>query len=143
MDDPAVKALWQAVDRPIREHMTAIGEGSDPLRRRNTGGYRVQGAWSVRLRPQGFHIDHVHQKGWLSSALHIELPDAVADAAAKEGWLKFGQPGVATQPALSAERFVRPEPGRLVLFPSYMWHGTQPFDGEQDRLSVAFDLVPA
>jgi len=30
-----------------------------------------------------------------------------------------------------------------VLFPSYMWHGTQPFGGEQDRLTVAFDIVPA
>ncbi len=143
MDDPAVKALFRAVDGPIRQHMAALGEGSDPLRRRNTSGYRVQGAWSVRLRPQGFHVDHVHQKGWLSSALHIELPDAVADPAVREGWLKFGQPGVATQPPLPAERFVRPEPGRLVLFPSYMWHGTQPFGGEQDRLTVAFDVVPA
>lgn len=143
MDDPVVKALFQAVDKPVRQYMAALGEGGDPLRRRNTSGYRVQGAWSVRLRPKGFHVDHVHQKGWLSSALHVELPDSVADEAAREGWLKFGQPGVPTQPALAAERFVRPEPGRLVLFPSYMWHGTQPFGGERDRLTVAFDVVPA
>jgi len=77
MDDRAIQALFQAVDGPVRQHMAAIGEGADPLRRRNTGAYRIQGAWSVRLRPQGFHVDHVHQKGWLSSALHIVLPDAV------------------------------------------------------------------
>ncbi len=143
MEAPAVKALFQAIEGPIREHMEALGPGEDALRRRGTGAYRVQGAWSVRLRPEGFHVNHIHQNGWLSSALHVELPPAVADEGRREGWLKFGEPGIATQPALPPEHFVRPEPGRLVLFPSYMWHGTQPFGGEQDRLTVAFDVVPA
>jgi predicted Zn-dependent protease len=142
--DPAIRAFFQAIDQPIRQHMAFIGNGEDVLRRRNTGRYEIQGAWSVRLRPSsGFHIDHVHQMGWLSSACHIELPAAIADEGRREGWLKFGQPGVATQPPLPAEHFVRPEPGRLVLFPSYMWHGTVPFSGEEDRLTVAFDVIPA
>jgi hypothetical protein len=29
-----------------------------------------------------------------------------------------------------------------VLFPSYVWHGTVPFAGDQPRLTVAFDAVP-
>ena len=140
--DPAIRAFFQAIDQPIRRHMDRIGQGDDPLRRRNTGRYEIQGAWSVRLRPHGFHIDHVHQLGWLSSACHIELPAAVADEGRREGWLKFGQPGIATQPPLPPEHFVKPEPGRLVLFPSYMWHGTVPFGGEEDRLTVAFDVIP-
>ena len=139
---PAIKAFFQAIDGPIRRHMEAIGKGEDPLRRRNTGAYAIQGAWSVRLRPNGYHVDHVHQLGWLSSACHIELPAAV-DGGGQEGWLKFGEPGVPTMPRMPAEHFVKPEPGRLVLFPSYMWHGTVPFSGDQERLSVAFDVVPA
>jgi ectoine hydroxylase-related dioxygenase (phytanoyl-CoA dioxygenase family) len=40
------------------------------------------------------------------------------------------------------QHFVRPEPGKLVLFPSYMWHGTVPFTTPESRLTVAFDLLP-
>jgi hypothetical protein len=29
----------------------------------------------------------------------------------------------------------------LVLFPSYMWHGTAPFSSDGTRLTCAFDLV--
>jgi len=138
--DPAIRAFFQAVDGPIRRHLAALGAGSDPLRARNTGGYRFGGAWSVQLRPGGFHTDHIHPEGWLSSACYIALPDV--QESGREAWIKFGQPGIPTVPVLEAEHFIRPEPGMLVLFPSYMWHGTVPFTSGGARLSVAFDLVP-
>jgi tetratricopeptide (TPR) repeat protein len=139
--DPVIQAFFQAIDGPIRRHIEAMGTGADPLRIRNTGGYRVEGSWSVRLRPDGYHADHLHAKGWLSSACYIALPKAVERG--HEGWLKFGQPGVPTRPGLEPETFVKPEPGKLVLFPSYMWHGTVPFSGDEPRLTIAFDLLPA
>jgi hypothetical protein len=33
-------------------------------------------------------------------------------------------------------------PGRLILFPSYMWHGTVPFRATAARTTIAFDAVP-
>jgi hypothetical protein len=95
----------------------------------------------VQLRPGGFHADHLHSQGWLSSAFYVATPEAVDNG--REGWLKFGEPGVPTRPSLAAEHFVKPRPGLLVLFPSYMWHGTVPFAGDERRLSIAFDLLPA
>ncbi|MBE7203163.1 MAG: 2OG-Fe(II) oxygenase family protein, partial [Parafilimonas terrae] len=133
-------ALFAAFDAPIRAHIAALGAGNDPVRRRATGSYRIAGAWSVRLMPGGFHTDHVHPAGWLSSAFYVALPGAVATP--PQGWLAFGRPGVPTMPALAPFRRVRPEPGMLALFPSYLWHGTEPFAGDAPRLTVAFDLVP-
>ena len=139
-EDPVVRAFFQAIDGPIRRHIEVLGSGPDPLRMRSTGSYRIEGAWSVRLRPHGYHADHLHSMGWLSSACYIVLPGAVEQG--REGWIKFGQPGVPTNPSLAPEHFVKPDPGMLVLFPSYMWHGTVPFGGEESRLTVAFDLLP-
>jgi len=31
----------------------------------------------------------------------------------------------------------------LAVFPSYMWHGTVPFEDTQPRLTIAFDMVPS
>ena len=142
-EDPAIRAFFKAVDTPIRQHMAGMGEGTDPVRSRRTGKYRIEGAWSVRLRPGGFHRDHFHAEGWLSSAFYVETPDSALDSAEKQGWIRFGQPPFATQPALPAEHHVRPKPGRLVLFPSYMWHGTVPFTTDERRLTIAFDALPA
>lgn len=137
-DDPAIRALPAALDGPVRRYIEGLGEGSDPLRRRATGSYVLEGMWSVRLRPGGFHIDHVHPMGWISSALHIRT----VDRPGREGWLRFGRPGILTAPPLEAEYEIQPVAGRLVLFPAYMWHGTHPFHGEARRLTVAFDVLP-
>jgi hypothetical protein len=139
--DRTIRAFFQAIDGPIRRHMAMMGQGSDPARARNGGDYKLSGAWSVRLQAGGFHVDHVHPEGWISSACYIDLPAAV-DSPGREGWLKFGEPGIGTDPPLEAEHYVRPRPGLLALFPSYMWHGTVPFTGQDERLTIAFDAVP-
>ncbi len=140
--EPAIQAFFKAIDKPLREHIAGLGTGGDPLRRRNRGGYRIVGAWSVRLREGGFHLDHMHHEGWISSAFYVETPDGALDREGRQGWLRLGQPPFPTVPELPAERFVRPKPGRLVLFPSYMWHGTVPFHIKERRTTIAFDLLP-
>ncbi|HEX8308325.1 MAG TPA: putative 2OG-Fe(II) oxygenase [Allosphingosinicella sp.] len=140
--DPAIQAFFKALEEPLRAHLAKLGPGGDPLRRRNSGGYRIVGAWSVRLRSGGFHLDHMHNEGWISSAFYVETPDGALDRESREGWLRLGQPPFRTVPEQPAERFVRPVPGRLVLFPSYMWHGTVPFHTDERRTTIAFDLLP-
>ncbi|HEY3947745.1 putative 2OG-Fe(II) oxygenase [Phenylobacterium sp.] len=139
---PPIKAFFEALEKPIREHMAWLGQGDDPLRRRNTFDYRMVGAWSVRLKPNGFHRDHFHPDGWLSSAFYVETPDTALDTEERQGWIRFGQPPFMTDPPMPAEHYVRPKPGRLVLFPSYFWHGTVPFTTDEVRMTIAFDVVP-
>ena len=140
--DPVIQALFTAFAAPIRYYLEHIGHGNDPLRRRNSGRWRFNGGWSVRLHTSGYHANHTHPRGWISSACYIELPDCMSDGRSDEGILTFGEPGIVTSPALGAEYSVRPEAGMLVLFPSYFWHGTLPFHSSQARLTVAFDAVP-
>lgn len=141
LDDPAIRAIPDALGPAIDAHIRHLGPGPDPLRSRITDSWKIGGIWSVWLRPGGYHHNHVHPEGWLSSACYIELPERVEESG-KEGWIKFGEPGLTTQPPLEYQHAVKPEPGTLVLFPSYMWHGTIPFGGEEPRLTIAFDIVP-
>ena len=140
--DPVIQALFGAFAAPIARYRDRIGHGEDALRRRNRGPSRFNGSWSVRLRSAGYHTSHVHPRGWISSACYIELPDSMRAGRTGEGILSFGAPGMLTAPSLPAEWSVRPQAGQLVLFPSYFWHGTQPFHSDQPRLTVAFDVVP-
>src|SRR5688572_12056824 len=141
-DVPVIAKFFEMLDAPIREYIAALrSDGTHPLDGRRRADYRIAGSWSVQLQPGGFHLDHVHPLGWLSSAYYVSLPD-VSDADSKAGWLRFGQPGLKLEDC-PPEHFVQPAAGMLVLFPSYMWHGTVPFAAGTPRLTAAFDVLPA
>jgi Tfp pilus assembly protein PilF len=135
---PAVAAFPKAIEPPIRETIAWLKAGGHPVGQEGRDNWRYTGMWSVKLRQAGYHDNHVHNAGWLSSACYVELPDLKGE----EGWFKLGEPGLKLPEPLPPDRLIEPKPGRLVLFPSYVWHGTVPFTSEKPRLSVAFDLVP-
>lgn len=142
--DPAILAFEKAIRGPVDRYIHAVGHGNDPLRARTSRHWVLSGLWSVKLQPNGHHANHYHPEGWLSSACYIHLPKGIGDSG-RGGWLQFGEPGFPTVPPMPAEHFIKPEPGLLVLFPAWMWHGTLPFTGDPDdyRLSMAFDIVPS
>ena len=133
---PALQALPRAIDGAMRRLLDRLGEGDDPARARNRGAYRLQGLSSTRLGPGGYVRDHVRPQGWLSAVLHVET----GEARGRDGWMRFGQPGLRTLPMLTAGHGVAPKPGMLVLFPSYVWQGCEPV--RQAQLSLSFDVLP-
>lgn len=143
IDEPAIKAYVAALDAPIREYLAGIGrDTSHPLTARNKGGYRFNGMWSVALAGEGYHVNHVHPEGWVSSAYYAAVPDETLSGESRAGWIKFGEPPFATIPPSSPLKWVQPKAGLLVLFPSYMWHGTEPISKAALRVTAPFDLLP-
>jgi tetratricopeptide (TPR) repeat protein len=139
--DPIIVSFLQALQEPIEQYRQHIGTSSThPMTVRNRGQVVMTGCWSVRLGKEGYHVNHVHPEGWISSAYYAEVPPEVDDTEAKSGWIKFGEPRFPV-PGATAEKYVQPEVGMLVLFPSYMWHGTMPIHGSQPRMTVAYDAV--
>ncbi|WP_285763908.1 putative 2OG-Fe(II) oxygenase [Biformimicrobium ophioploci] len=102
--------------------------------------WQFSGSWSVVLREQGYHASHIHPMGWVSAVLYVSLPDLDA-CGSQQGWLKLGQPNLSgpITERLPPRRHVKPQRGKLVIFPSYMWHGTEPFDAQARRITIAFD----
>lgn len=141
--EPIMQRARAAIEAAVRDYIDQLPqhEPGHPLLGTARGEMRFAGSWSVRLSAQGFHVAHTHPVGWISSALHVALPDASTMGDAPSGWLRFGTPPPELGLDLPPYRQIEPKVGRLILFPSTLWHGTVPFaDGE--RLSIAFDIRP-
>ena len=138
-----VDLLQAQINKAIADYLAQMKESAEhPLLRRRAGAFAYAGSWSVRLADCGFHTNHVHPKGWISSAYYVDVPDVAADREQRQGWIKFGEPNFDAGFADPVRRAVQPVPGRLVLFPSYMWHGTIPFHAATTRTTIAFDVLP-
>jgi tetratricopeptide (TPR) repeat protein len=140
----AIRAFRDAVR--LAAEKAIVGLPSDPQHPflgRKSASLGFSGSWSVRLRGGGgHHVSHFHQKGWMSSAYYARLPaSSPATRASHEGWIQFGTAPAAYDLDLPPRRLVEPQAGKLVLFPSYLLHGTRPFSAG-DRLTAAFDYQP-
>jgi Tfp pilus assembly protein PilF len=138
--EPEIRALRRAISGAVERHIAQLPP-RDPrhpiLKHERPGLVRFSGSWSVRLSGEGYHANHIHPEGWFSSAFYVVLPESDGGNA---GWLALGgsekQLGIDLPPL----RLIEPRAGRLVLFPSTMWHGTIPF-AAGERLTVAFDVA--
>jgi uncharacterized protein (TIGR02466 family) len=131
----------------IEEALTAFvaslpANEQHPFLARRAKNFRYAGAWSSLLRDQGFHVNHLHPVGWISSCYYVTVPEETKDSDTRNGWIKFGEPSLDVKLKNAVRRAVQPVPGRLVLFPSYMWHGTVPLRAASARTTIAFDAVP-
>ncbi len=145
-DDPLIRATAAALEAAALRWLAGLREVPDhPFLSRRRQGLRCVGSWSVRLVSSGRHANHIHNEGWLSSAFYVALPPSVMEPTdhSRSGWIQFGQPMEELGLALPPRRMLRPQPGRLALFPSFIWHGTLPFEDPKPRLTIAFDMQPA
>lgn len=141
--DPVIVAFFKMIRDGVRARIAQLpSDVSHPFLSRNTGDIAFIDAWSVWLKPGGHHVNHVHPEGWLSSAYYVRVPPFENERSPHAGWLKFGEPQIPI-PNCPPAHWIEPKPGRLALFPSYMWHGTEPFYEGKERMTVAFDMAPA
>ena len=140
---PLIQRLREQLGKAVARYIAQLpSDDRHPFLARKSQAFDVSGSWSVRLGRGGFHTNHIHPRGWISSAYYVRLPEDVAVSSDRQGWFKLGETNPDTCPALPAEKWIRPAEGMLILFPSYVWHGTHPFAQGEERLTVAFDVVP-
>ena len=139
--DPHIQTVRRAATEAVGDYKSDLTFRDDdhPLLSNVPEQTRFSGAWSVALAEQGYHSIHTHVLGWLSSALYISLPSKEDLGAFPAGQLSVGDAPPELGLDLEAYKVVEPKAGQLVLFPSYTWHGTTPFESGE-RLTIAFDV---
>ncbi len=101
-------------------------------------------AWAVVYPGEGFQKSHIHYSGWLSGVYYVTAPKLSRSDDVRAGCLALGSLDLpeGREPPWGV-RDIRPAPGRLVLFPSFVPHATLPTKSAEPRICVAFDVVPS
>ncbi|NWO02230.1 MAG: hypothetical protein HLX52_04615 [Idiomarinaceae bacterium] len=134
-----IQHLAAGIKQHVAQWVNQLKNDSDhPFLRHSGKRFDFSGSWSVKLKKDGYHKNHYHNAGWISGCYYVSAnKELTADG---QGWLKLGESELLEDD--SADYLIRPEEGLLVLFPSYFWHGTTPFQRDGNRLTVAFDIYP-
>jgi len=111
------------------------------------GGLRLYG-WANVTRPGGYNRVHNHAASMWSGVYYVDpgSPDA---SFPDSGVLEFVDPRLGSSMVTTPGRpfggnlRVVPEEGLMVLFPSWLMHFVNPFEGTGERISISFNLCEA
>jgi len=144
-DDPALQMLRRLAEAAVSTYIDETVAAAPHLFPPPPDTRRLHG-WGVVLRSGGHQSAHFHPAGIVSGVYYVRVPAVVRRGQDGDaGCIRFGEP----EPGLASThkppgRFVtsvRPEEGLMILFPSYFWHQTIPFESDEDRICIAFDLL--
>jgi len=102
--------------------------------------YTIRG-WLIEIENAGFLKPHIHDSGWISGSIYLNLPQ---DRVGEEGNIKFSTEGMdyPDDGKKFPKKIVDLNLGDIVLFPSSLFHSTIPFNSNQRRITLAFDVIP-
>lgn len=132
--EPEVRALCQAFLEAGRDATEA------QLPRGLRGEIKVSfygGCWANVLRDGGYNRIHNHPGPVWSGCYYVSVGKP-APQPETNGWIEFQDPRPAN--LYGQNERVKPEEGLLLLFPGWLNHFVNPFHGEGERISVAFNL---
>ena len=140
-----IAEFHQALQRKAQAYLDDLpSDPSHPFTASKPSSFKVT-IWAVVMNAGGHQIPHTHGDGYISGVYYVQIPDVVARSGdGQEGWIEFGRPPEEFNCQVEPEVItIQPEEGMIVLFPSYVYHRTIPFESDQQRISIAFDFLTA
>ena len=143
----------------LQPHLDAMIAGFNEEQRRalayplSSQSLRFSG-WGVVLETGGYQAPHVHPESLFSGVVYLRMPapeEAPDPSSPAPGSLCFYGDGVQSSADPDSPSQSNPSPatdsrlpanGDLILFPSFLWHGTVPFSAAGPRICLAFNVLP-
>jgi len=93
----------------------------------------------------GFNAPHTHPGAHWSGVYYVSQPEVEEG---NSGMIEFLDPRsdlpnwrILDAPAFRMKKKIRPQPGEIVIFPSYLVHWVYPNEADEERVSIAFNAT--
>ncbi|MGR9087584.1 MAG: tetratricopeptide repeat protein [Gammaproteobacteria bacterium] len=139
--EPSFQKLAGLIRQKVAEYRRHFAGSREEIIKAFPRRVEFTSSWYLRMRQGGYLTSHIHEEGWISGCVYLRLPDKNQG---HEGSFEYSIDGD-DYPRLHdafPSRIVDQKVGDLVLFPSSLFHRTIPFQSDQERVCVAFDVAP-
>lgn len=139
-EDRVISKLKNIILKEIENYKETFKNSSDEYIKSWPKKFQLHG-WVVNISKGGSLRPHIHKEGWMSGSLYFEIPKKILP---DDGNIAFSLTG-ANYPTSGIdfeERMVETLKGEIVLFPSSIFHHTIAFESDEERMTIAFDVIP-
>ena len=98
-------------------------------------------AWLVSMKSGGKLDVHMHDHGWLSGSIYINVPPKL-ETDSGNLIVCIDDQVSELKKNINLKKIMNVVTGSLCLFPSSLYHYTVPFESKEERIVLAFDIIP-
>ena len=137
LENPLIIQVESIIRVEIERYRSQFIKSGEGLIKRWPAFYEIYG-WFVSLISGGSLSAHMHENGWLSGSVYINVPSGLLE---DSGNLVVSIDDAAEENKNNSKS-IEVATGDLCLFPASLLHYTVPFEATEERIVLAFDIIP-
>lgn len=135
--NPQIIEIENIIRSEVANYQAQFKGGEEGIIKKFPEEYTLRG-WIISMKSGGKLTPHYHEYGWLSGSLYVNVPPRQKE---DSGNLVLRQGDAEHSPNIVKEKSMKVDTGSLCLFPSSLEHYTIPFESNEDRILIAFDIL--
>ena len=131
--------IKKIIDTEIKKYQVHFKDSVEGLIKSWPTSYDING-WLISMKNGGKLSPHMHTRGWLSGSIYINVPPKIKK---DSGNLVLCTEDINSGNEMNNNmKTIDVVTGSLCLFPASLFHYTIPFESEEERTVLAFDVIP-
>jgi tetratricopeptide (TPR) repeat protein len=135
-----IEEIKRILDSEIEKYRLYFKDSEEGFLRHWPKEYNLHG-WLISMKSGGELHPHMHEEGWISGSVYINVPSKVK-ADCGNLIVCIDDEKYATSAKTNSRKSIDVVTGSLCLFPASLLHYTIPFESEEERIVLAFDVIP-
>ena len=132
-----IDVIQKTIRLEIDKYRTHFKDSEEGFLKNWPSNYDLNG-WLVNMKSGGNLSPHMHENGWVSGSVYINVPPKLkADSGNLVVSIEDEQSNLEEN-----KKSIDVVTGSLCLFPSSLHHYTIPFESNEERIVLAFDVIP-
>ena len=135
-----IDEIKKIIELEIENYRLHFKDSKEGLIKNWPDAYSLNG-WLICMKNGGALRPHMHEKGWISGSIYINVPPKLN---INDGNLVvcIEDDALLSETQDNKKNIIDVTTGSLCLFPASLLHYTIPFESDQDRIVLAFDVIP-
>ena len=130
--------IQNIIRNEVEKYRIKFKESEEGLIKKMPVEYSLYG-WFISMKSGGSLKPHIHSEGWLSGSIYINVPQKL-EADSGNLVVSMGLENDVTSRRINEKKTINVATGSMVLFPASLMHFTIPFESEEERIVLAFDV---
>ena len=140
LENILIDEIQKIIKLEIENYRLYFKDSKEGLIKNWPDAYSLRG-WIIRMRNGGALSPHIHEKGWISGSIYINVPPKLN---INDGNLVvcLEDDAFMSESQDNKKNIIDVKTGNLCFFPASLLHYTIPFESEEERIVLAFDVIP-